>query len=53
MRTVDIETTTTVSLTSVNNALFNYLRTAGIIQVENTLASVDARCVSVAPETSD
>ena len=33
MRTVDTETTTTVSLTCVNNTLFNKLRTAGIIQL--------------------
>ena len=33
MRTVDIETATTVSLTGINNTLFNQLRTAGIIQL--------------------
>lgn len=33
MRTVDTETATTVSLTDVNNTLFNQLRTAGIIQL--------------------
>lgn len=33
MRTVDTETTTTVSLTGVNNTLFNQLRTAGIIRL--------------------
>ena len=33
MRTVDIETAITVSLTGVNNTLFNQLRTAGIIQI--------------------
>lgn len=33
MRTVDTETTTTVSLDGVNNTLFNQLGTAGIIQL--------------------
>ena len=33
MRTVDTETTNTVSLDGVNNTLFNQLRTAGIIQL--------------------
>ena len=33
MRTVDTETASTVSLTGVNNTLFNQLRTAGIIQL--------------------
>lgn len=33
MRTVDTETTITVSLAGVNNTLFNQLRTAGIIQL--------------------
>lgn len=33
MRTVDIETTITVSLAGVNNTLFNQFRTAGIIQL--------------------
>lgn len=33
MRTVDVETATTVSLDGVNNTLFNQLRTAGIIQL--------------------
>ena len=33
MRTVDTETATIVSLTGVNNTLFNQLRTAGIIQI--------------------
>lgn len=33
MRTVDTETTTIVSLTGVNNTLFNQLRTTGIIQL--------------------
>lgn len=33
MRTVDTETTTTVSLDGVNNTRFNQLRTAGIIQL--------------------
>ena len=33
MRTVDTETTITVSLAGVNNALLNQLRTAGIIQL--------------------
>lgn len=33
MRTVDTETATTVSLTGVDNTLFNQLRNAGIIQL--------------------
>ena len=33
MRTIDTETTNTVSLDGVNNTLFNQLRTAGIIQL--------------------
>lgn len=33
MRTVDTETANTVSLTGVNNTLFNQLRTAGVIQL--------------------